>query len=94
MLANDHSKNRAVKGINFLTAFSHSEISTTDKSVEPMETLRIPIAYEVIAKTEKYYDQKTKNERRKSAITKNELLQQMMAKAISNQLMFKYLVVP
>jgi nuclear transport factor 2 (NTF2) superfamily protein len=85
----DHSTKKAVKGINLLTAFYHSDVGS---SAEDDEVLRIPIAFEMVTKTLRYYDEKTKKEKRKSTITKNELLQQMIAQVISNQLVFKYVI--
>jgi hypoxanthine-guanine phosphoribosyltransferase len=57
----DHSKDRNVKGINFMTALYHAK------------TVSIPVAFELIAKTEKVVDPKTGKQRRRSKKTKNEL---------------------
>src|SRR5205085_8718267 len=56
----DHSKDRTVKGINFLTALYHaSEIS-------------LPVAFDLVTKEVEYFDPKTRKRKRKSALTKNE----------------------
>ena len=78
----DHKENRSVKGINVLSAF----YTTPTKEGEP--ALRAPIGYQIISKTEKYIDKKDNKEKRKSAKTKNELMQQMISVAITNRVKF------
>jgi hypothetical protein len=78
----DHKENRSVKGINLLSAF----YTTTTKEGEP--ALRVPIGYQIISKTEKYIDKKDNKEKRKSAKTKNELMQEMIRTAITNRVKF------
>jgi hypothetical protein len=82
----DHSKKRNVKGINVLNAFYH-----TWKGGES-EPLRVPVGFETIKKRLRFCDLKTKKEKRKSDISKNELMLQMIAKAIANGLIFKYII--
>jgi len=82
----DHSKGRTVKGINMLNAFYHTQ------STNSSEPLRIPIGFELILKTILFCEIKTKKEKRKSPVTKNELMQAMIAQAIHNQLKFKYIL--
>lgn len=53
----DHSKDRTVKGINFLTALYHAS------------NVSLPIAFDLVTKTQAYADPKTKKLRRKSSIT-------------------------
>ena len=56
----DHSQDRTVKGVNFLTALYHApEVS-------------LPVAFDLVTKTGEYFDPKTKKHKRKSALTKNE----------------------
>jgi transposase len=55
-------------------------------------TLRVPVGFELILKTVLFCEIKTKKEKRTSPVTKNELLQQMVAQAIHNQLKFKYIL--
>lgn len=81
----DHCKNRSVKGINMLNAFYHVSISSE-------EDLRIPVGFELILKTVRFCDLKTKKEKRVSPVTKNELMQLMIAQSIHNQLNFKYIL--
>ena len=82
----DHSKKRNVKGINVLNAFYHTW------KVGEREPLRVPVGFETITKTIRFCDLKTKKEKRKSDISKNELMLQMIAKAIANGLLFKYVI--
>ena len=76
----DHATDRTVKGINFLTALYHaSEVS-------------LPVAFDLVTKTEQYLDPKTKRSKRKSAITKNERFRLLLRVAVHNQLRFKYVL--
>src|SRR5215216_407709 len=56
----DHSKGRNVKGINFLSA-----LYVTDQAA-------LPVAFDLVTKTESYVDKKTGKPKRKSSISKNE----------------------
>lgn len=82
----DHSKRRNIKGINLLSAFYHTQKDSRS------ETLRIPVSIETIKKTVRFCDFKTKKEKRKSDISKNELMLKMIAQAIANGLIFKYIL--
>lgn len=82
----DHSENRSKKGINLLTAFYHSE-----KLVNDMP-LRIPVAFECVKKDLVYTDEKTGKTKRKSSVTKNQLMQQMVIQCIRNQLKFQWIL--
>ena len=62
----DHSKGRNVQGFNLLNCLYQAE------------DVSIPVAFEVISKPVEYSDLKTKKRRRKSLVTKNELLRQMV----------------
>lgn len=76
----DHSKDRTVKGINFLTALYHvSDVS-------------LPVAFDLVTKTEEYTDRKTKKSKRKSSITKNERYRLLLRVATHNQVKFKYVL--
>ncbi len=76
----DHSKDRTVKGINFLTALYHvSDVS-------------LPIAFDLVTKTEQYTDLKTKKRKRKSSITKNERYRLLLRVATHNQVKFRYVL--
>ena len=82
----DHSKKRSVKGVNMLNAFYHTQDS------QMSQPLRIPISFQLILKTALFCVIKTKKEKRKSPVTKNEMMQTMIAQAIHNQLKFKYIL--
>jgi DDE superfamily endonuclease len=76
----DHSQDRTVKGINFLTALYHaSEVS-------------LPVAFDLVTKTVQYTDAKTKKMKRKSAATKNERYRTLLRVATHNQVKFKYVL--
>ena len=82
----DHCTGKSVKGINLLTAFYYSQ------SPDHELPLRVPISFELILKTIHFCDLKTQKEKRKSPVTKNELLRQMVEQNIHNQLSFKYVL--
>jgi hypothetical protein len=76
----DHSKDRTVKGINFLTALYHaSEVS-------------LPVAFDLVTKTVEYTDRKTEKLKRKSALTKNQRYRMLLRVALHNQVKFKYVL--
>ncbi len=82
----DHTQGRSIKGINLLNFVYHL---TLPKG----ETVSIPVAYEVVTKPEVYQDPKTGKYRRRSEISKNELVRQRL-KILSqiNHLRFKYVL--
>jgi len=73
----DHSKDRMLKGINFMTVLYHSA------------GLSLPVGFELITKTEHYVDPKDGKEKRRSKIGKNELYQKLLKQALRNQILFK-----
>ena len=76
----DHSKGRSVQGFNLLNCLYHvGEIS-------------IPVAFEVIKKPVEYCDLKTKKRKRKSVVTKNELMRQMLDVCVANKLKFRFVL--
>ena len=82
----DHSKSRNVKGINLLNFVYHRQF---DKGSD----FSLPLAFEVIAKTQEYVDPKTGKAKRKSPVTKNALVRGRL-KILSqiNQVTFRYVV--
>jgi SRSO17 transposase len=54
--------------------------------------ISLPIAYEIVKKEIHYCDLKTKKERRRSAITKNELLREIIKQACVNNVLFTYVL--
>jgi hypothetical protein len=76
----DHSKNRQVKGINFLTAlYQAGQVS-------------LPIAFDLVTKAEAYIDPKSGNLKRKSSLTKNERYRMLLRVALHNQVKFRYVI--
>jgi hypothetical protein len=83
----DHSNNCNEKGINLLTAFYHTQSPTSS------DALRVPVSFECVQKTVRFYDEKTGKEKRKSAVTKNQMLRSMVQQAVENQhLTFRYVL--
>ena len=76
----DHTVGKSVRGINMLNALYYSnEVS-------------IPVAFEIVTKPIQFSDLKTKKRKRKSEITKNELMRDMVLVAVKNQVKFKYVL--
>lgn len=63
----DHSKNCFVKGINILNFLYHNSTIGEDG-------VSLPVAFEVIHKTEEYYNKKTKKVKRRSPVSKNQMV--------------------
>jgi hypothetical protein len=76
----DHAKGKTIKGINFVTALYVAQ------------EVALPVAFELVAKTETYLDEKTGKEKRKSKITKNEQYRQMLKRVCHNQIPFCYVI--
>ncbi|MWZ89305.1 transposase [Francisella tularensis] len=75
-----HAKGVHVKGINIVSCI----LSTSN--------LSIPIDYEIVKKYKRYYDEKDKRYKRRSKITKNQMFQNMINRAVINQVKFKYIL--
>ena len=73
----DHSKDRMLKGINFLTALYHSQ------------GVSVPVGFHLVAKTEKYTDPKTQKEKRRSPVSKNEVCRALIKQAVINRIPFR-----
>jgi len=76
----DHSQDRAVKGIQFLTAF----YATTQ--------LKLPLAFDLVTKTETYVDPKTGKTKRRSSLSKNERARMLLHICVHNQVQFTYVL--
>ena len=79
----DSKEGKPVKGINLLSAFYSSE--------KAGQTVRLPVDYRIIAKTEEYIDEKSKEVRRRSPETKNAMMRQMIQRAIQNRVKFRHI---
>jgi len=76
----DHAKGRNVKGLNLLTTLYFSQ------------DVALPVAFEIVAKTEAYLDPKTGQEKRHSPVTKNEHYRSMLRAVVGNQIAFRYVL--
>jgi DDE superfamily endonuclease len=76
----DHSKQRSIKGINFVTCLYHSL------------GVSLPVGFEIVSKTERYLDPKSKKEKRRSKRTKNEMYRDLVQQAVKNQIVFIYVL--
>jgi len=82
----DHSKNRTVKGVNILNFLYHTQLADG-------RDISIPAAFEIIEKTEQYLDVKTNKMKRRSLVTKNEIVRDRLRTLVQlNRLKFKYVV--
>ena len=76
----DHSKKQTVKGINFVSTLYHNQ------------DISLPLAFELVAKTEEYLDKKTEQIKRRSPITKNEMARKMILQACKNGVLFSFVL--
>ena len=76
----DHSKGRMLKGINFLTALYSSQ------------GVSVPVGFPLVAKTEKYTDPKTQKEKRRSAVSKNTVCQELIKQAVRTRMPFRFVL--
>ena len=76
----NHSINRSVKGVSIPNCLWHSKDAD------------IPVSYQIIHKPVLFSDPETGRIRRKSEVTKNELLRDMLRVCISNQFRFRYVL--
>lgn len=76
----DHNFNRNIKGINLLNCLYHSNGVT------------LPIAFELVKKPIQFSDLKTRKVKRKSEVTKNEMLRDILKTCQQNQIKWRYLL--
>jgi hypothetical protein len=76
----DHSTQRSVKGINFITA-----LYVADK-------VSLPVAFDLVTKTEPFIDPKTGKQKRRSQITKNARYRMLLQVVTHNQIRFRYVM--
>jgi DDE superfamily endonuclease len=76
----DAAKNRSVKGINFLTAFYQ------------VGEVGLPVAFDMVSKTETYFDAKKQVTKRRSQQTKNALYRRLLQICVHNQLPFRFVL--
>ena len=76
----DHAKGKTIKGINFVSTLYYAQ------------DVALPVAFELVSKTETYIDKKTGKEKRRSKISKNERYRQMLQAVSNNQIPFHYVL--
>jgi hypothetical protein len=76
----DHCSGRSVRGINLLNALYHSE------------DVSIPVAFELVRKPLQFCDVQTRQMKRASEVTKNELMRSMIGTCVNNALKFRYVL--
>ena len=76
----DHSQNRHVKGINFLTAFYSTE------------SVSLPVAFDLVSKSEFYVDAKSGKTLRRSTLTRNARYRMLLQLCVHNQIKFRYVL--
>ncbi|MGZ8959282.1 MAG: IS701 family transposase [Methylosarcina sp.] len=76
----DHCSGRSVRGINLLNALYHSG------------GVSIPVAFELVRKPLQFCDVQTRQVKRASEVTKNEMMRAMIATCVNNALKFRYVL--
>jgi DDE superfamily endonuclease len=76
----DHSKDRLLKGINFLTTLYSSQ------------GVSVPVGFHLVAKTETYLDPKTQKEKRRSPVSKNTVGQELIKQAVRTRISFRFVL--
>lgn len=81
----DHSKKRSIKGINMINFLLSSEYQG--------DWVNCPVAFDLVYKTIKEFDEKTGKVKRKSEVSKNELVREKLKQLVfQNQISFKYVL--
>lgn len=75
-----HSFERHVKGLEFLTAYYN------------VGDVSLPIAFDLVEKTEAYLDPKTGQTKRRSPLSKNQRYLMLLRVAVHNQVLFRYVL--
>jgi len=76
----DHSKQRLVKGINFLSCLYQTK------------DMALPVGFDLIRKTETYIDPQDGKQKRRSPISKNELARSQIEAALRNKVKFRFVL--
>ncbi len=76
----DHAKNRSVKGINLLNCVYHAD------------GVSLPVSYEIIRKPVVFTDKDTGRPKRRSEVSKNELMRGMLRVCENNGLKYRYVL--
>ena len=75
-----HAKHRHVKGINLLSCLVR------------YDDIALPIGYEIVKKDILYSDLKTRRQKRKARIGKNDLFRSIIQQAVNNHVLFDYVL--
>lgn len=78
----DHKVGRNVKGINVISFLYHTDFDNS-------QSFDLPVAYEIVSKPVKYKDSVTKQEKRRSEVTKNEIVRERL-RVLVNQNRIKF----
>jgi len=82
----DHSQSRMIKGINIVNFVYHTDVGDG-------ENINLPVAFELVTKTEVYTDEKTGKLKRKSKISKNEMVRDRLKILVQrNRVKIKYIL--
>ena len=82
----DHSQERTVKGINIVNFVYHT-------TLDDEQSTSIPVAFELVAKTDVVQDPKSGKYKRKSPVSKNEMVRERLKILVQrNRLKFKYVL--
>lgn len=76
----DHSKQRLIKGINFLSCLYQTK------------DMALPVGFDLIRKTEIYIDPKDDKEKRRSSVSKNQLARSQIECALKNNVKFRFVL--
>jgi hypothetical protein len=76
----DPSKDRVLKGINFLTALYSSQ------------GMSLPVGFHLVAKTQKYGAPKTQKAKRRSPVSKNAVCQELLKQAVTHLIPFRFVL--
>jgi hypothetical protein len=76
----DHSQDRSVKGINFVTSLYHAN------------GYSLPVGFNIVAKTAYYIDKKDGKQKRRSSVSKNDHDRELLTNAKRNQIPFQYVL--
>lgn len=76
----DHSKDRSVKGINFISALYHNQ------------GVSLPVGVHLVIKSDYETDPKTGKRKRKAMFSKNHYARNLMSQAVQNQIKFRYIL--
>jgi len=81
----DHTKGKSVKGINMISFLYHSNFENGNQTVE------LPLAFEIVLKPIKFTDLSTGKEKRRSEISKNELVRDRLKVLTQrNHVLYRY----